>query len=326
MDNTNLYADPKPVEDPKLITDSDLVTAPDFVSDEIESPIFFPVSPFKLVLMSIVTLGSYEFYWMYKNWKLIQEHSEPNISPFWRSWFPHFYCYSLFKKIREAAEPHKIPAVFNPAALAVGWIILSVSWKLPDPFGLIWFFSVLLLLPVQKTVNQLNAAVSPDHNPNSRFSGLNILAVIVGTLVIGFGVAATFAALPTKVLLGTELTPRQTQLLQDNGIVAPDEQILMFYSQAFMSILQEGNLITDKRVISYEKEDEDIWIYDARYHEITDIIVEQKGDALKDTSVKIALADDQYFFVVLSAEDQGDDRFLGILQQKWSQSSPWDQY
>jgi len=326
MDNSNLYTDPKLVAKPDIVADQELVTAPDFVSDEIDQPLFFPVSPLKLILMSIVTFGSYEFYWFYKNWKLLHQHSAPNIKPFWRVCFAQFFCYSLFKEIRETAESYKIPTIFNSGSLAVGWILLSIAYKLPDPFWIICLFSVLFLLPVQKTVNQLNAAVSPNHNPNSRLSALNIMAVVAGTLLIGLGVMLTFGGIPTKVVPGSELTPRQTQLLQDNGIVESDEQILMFYSQAVFSILQEGNLITDKRVISYEKEEEDIWIYDARYHEITDIRVEQKGNSSKDTIVKIALADDGYFLLFLSAEDQGDDKFLGILQQKWTQSSPWDQY
>lgn len=324
MENTNLYADPKLVADPQQGVAQELVTAPEFVSDEISPPIFFPVSPLKLILMSIVTFGSYEFYWSYKNWQLIKHHSAPNIRPFWRSCFAHFFCYSLFKKIRESAESYETPAVFNSGLLAVGWILLSISLEFPVPFCFLSLFSVFFLLPAQKTVNQLNAVVSPNHNPNSRFSALNITAVVVGTLVIGLGVVAMIGGLPTKVVLGTELSRHQTQLLQANGIIESDEQILMFYSQAYMSILQEGNLITNRRVISYEKEDEDIWIYDALYHEITDIQIDQKGDRLKDTVVKIEFAGDQYFFLFLSAEDQGDDRFLEMLQQKWSQSSPWD--
>ena len=73
MDNSNLYTDPKLVAKPQLEESQELVTAPQFLPDEIESPIFFPVSTLKLILMSIVTFGSYEIYWFYKNWKLLNQ-------------------------------------------------------------------------------------------------------------------------------------------------------------------------------------------------------------------------------------------------------------
>lgn len=47
-------------------------------------PLFFPVSPLKLVVMSIITLNTYELYWFYKNWKLIKQRTDSNIMPFCR--------------------------------------------------------------------------------------------------------------------------------------------------------------------------------------------------------------------------------------------------
>ena len=48
-------------------------------------PAFFAVSPLKLIVMSTATLGIYELYWFYKNWKLIKQRTESNIMPFWRA-------------------------------------------------------------------------------------------------------------------------------------------------------------------------------------------------------------------------------------------------
>jgi len=295
--STNIYADPPP--EPR----------------ETGPPIFFPVSPFKLTLMSIVTFGTYQYYWFYKQWKGVKQFSEPDIKPFWRTFFAPLFCYSLFEKISAAAESHETPTHFNSGFFAAGWILLTFCVKLPDPYWLITIFSVFLLLPVQKTANQLNALVSPDHNPNSRLSGWNITAVIFGTLMIGLMFLGLFGP-PTTVVPGTELSQRQVQLLQDNAIVDPDEQILMFCSAGIFSILENGSLVTNTRVIAYEKLGEDISIYDARYHEIADIIVEEKGNDWINTLVKIALANGDFFFIYLSAQDQGDERFLEIIHQK----------
>ncbi len=62
-------------------------------------PLYFPVSLLKLVIMSVVTAGIYEIYWMYKNWALVREREKLDIRPFWRAFFGFFFCYSLFKRV-----------------------------------------------------------------------------------------------------------------------------------------------------------------------------------------------------------------------------------
>jgi len=49
------------------------------------APIYFAVSPLKLVVMSICTMGIYELYWFYKNWVLIKERESLDIKPFLES-------------------------------------------------------------------------------------------------------------------------------------------------------------------------------------------------------------------------------------------------
>ncbi len=38
-----------------------------------DTPIFFPASRTKLLVMSLCTFGLYEYYWFYKNWKLVRD-------------------------------------------------------------------------------------------------------------------------------------------------------------------------------------------------------------------------------------------------------------
>lgn len=65
-------------------------------------------------------------------------------------------------------EP-KLPA----GPLAIGWVAASLTWRLPEPYLLTRFLAPLLLVPVQRHVNHINALVVPDHNKNTRFSGWN---------------------------------------------------------------------------------------------------------------------------------------------------------
>jgi hypothetical protein len=155
-------------------------------------PVFFPVSPLKLVVMSIVTFGIYELYWFYKNWKLIKQRTSRDIMPFWRAFFAFFFCYSLFREVTDSATSRSMSVGFSPGLLAFVWIGLTLCWRLPDPYWLVSTVAVLALLPVQKTVNELNATVAPGHDLNARFYGWNIVGIAVGGLFLVFAIIGTF--------------------------------------------------------------------------------------------------------------------------------------
>jgi hypothetical protein len=143
-------------------------------------PIFFPVSRFKLFVMSLVTFGLYQFFGFYKNWQLFKAATGTNISLFWRAFFNGLFCYSLITKIRNKAKLRGIDVNFSPFLLTVAWFGLALCARLPKPYFLVSFLSVIVLLPVQEIVNELNSLAAPNHNPNDRFSVWNILTIAVG--------------------------------------------------------------------------------------------------------------------------------------------------
>jgi hypothetical protein len=155
-------------------------------------PIFFPVSPLKLVVMSTVTFGFYEAFWFYKNWQLIKLRTQRQMQPFWRAVFPVFFCYSLFKEIHHAASQQSIAATYNPLLLAVAWIALRIAIRFPDPYWLVVWLSPLILLIIQQTVNRLNTSIAPAHDPNSHFSAWNILGIVVGGILFLLTIVGTF--------------------------------------------------------------------------------------------------------------------------------------
>ena len=155
-------------------------------------PVFFPVSPLKLVVMSTVTFGLYEVYWFYKNWKLIKQRTDSGGGmPFFRAFFCVFYCYSLFKEVKIIATSRGLSSP-SPGLIAIVWIVLTISWRLPDPYWLMCLVTPLVLVPIQKVVNNLNTVIAPNHNPNARFSGWNIAGIVVGGIFILLIVIALF--------------------------------------------------------------------------------------------------------------------------------------
>src|SRR5688572_18941040 len=100
---------------------------------------FFAVTTTKLVVMSILTFSFYEIYWFYKNWKIIRDRTGQRISPFWRAVFQILFCYPLFKHVR---DHEAAPAQVHAGIFAIGFIVVSMLWRLPEPYSLASFASV----------------------------------------------------------------------------------------------------------------------------------------------------------------------------------------
>lgn len=155
-------------------------------------PIYFPVSLTKFIVMHFCTVGMYQLYWFYENWKLILEREQSDASPFWKTFFMFIYCYTLFEKVRSSAAALKIAHSISVHILATGWILLSTLWLLPDPYGLVALLSIVFLIPVQQAANRVNESLAPGHDRNERFTALNMVAVVIGGLLLVSVVIGTF--------------------------------------------------------------------------------------------------------------------------------------
>jgi len=162
----------------------DTPQAPPIVTQKNKKPLYFPVSKLKLILMSLCTLGLYEFYWFYKNWKLIKTRTGQNLSPFWRAFFSIIFGYQLFKHIQVSADSNDCKSSINPGWLFIGYIALNTTWRLPDPFFIISLLTFLPLLSVQGVINDLNLKTAPRADRNNNFSVTNFVVIIIGGLLV----------------------------------------------------------------------------------------------------------------------------------------------
>jgi hypothetical protein len=156
-----------------------------------ESP-FFAVSVVKLAVMSLCTFNLYDVYWFYKHWQRIAEREREIQWPVFRAIFAVFFSYPCFARIRDYAIINDVQSRLYAAPLAIGFILTSVTWRLPTPWDWISMTSFLFLLPVQHFANQLNALASPAHDRNGRFGGWNWVAVVVGGLFLLLAIAGMF--------------------------------------------------------------------------------------------------------------------------------------
>jgi hypothetical protein len=162
------------------------------------TPIYFPVSVTKLILLSIASFGIYEIYWFYKNWSLESTRTKESLWPFWRAIFAALTAYSLFHRMYDFAGHYTgnkfglsaatkdrvvIPFKGSPAVLAASFFILIVTSRLPDPYSIISIFSVVPLAVVQQSVIKINRTYAPDADRNEKFSVLNIVVLVLGGLL-----------------------------------------------------------------------------------------------------------------------------------------------
>ena len=151
---------------------------------------FFPVSITKLVVMSLCTFGIYQPFWLFSHWYYVRENEKRDFSLLLRVFFALFFCYPLFRRISATASRENISPAFPAGPLAAGWILFALMGLLPPPLDLLSVFSVLFLLPVQRTANAINQAAAPEHDRNERFTGWNKAAIAIGGLMWLLGLTA----------------------------------------------------------------------------------------------------------------------------------------
>ncbi|MDO8657590.1 MAG: hypothetical protein Q7K55_02520 [Candidatus Levybacteria bacterium] len=140
----------------------------------------------KLIMLTILTLGLYEIYWFYKQWRYVKQAKDLNVTPWARGLFSPLFAYPLFKHIfelaRKAGERH------TPSAgwLAVAYFVLMMVGRAE---GWVWMISLASfwpLLPVQSRVNMLWSKENPKGELKTHFSTKEVIVMIIGGIILVF--------------------------------------------------------------------------------------------------------------------------------------------
>ncbi len=151
----------------------------------------FPVATHKFIVLSLCSFSIYELYWFYQNWKRIRDSSREAISPFWRAAFGVFWAIPLFRRIRRRAEASGLAVGWSAGALGTLFIILSILWRLPDPWWLISFGSLVALVPVVQTCQQINVSAQNPEGLNNEYTTANVATIVIGGLLLVLSVIET---------------------------------------------------------------------------------------------------------------------------------------
>lgn len=128
---------------------------------------FYIVSKKKFFILYIGTLGWYEIYWFYKNWKLHKNSSGANIWPIPRAMFYIFFVHSLFRLIKEKIIDNSSSFQWSQGSNATAFIILSIISRVFDrlatePTGssVAICLSLIMLLPMSLSLYEAQAAIN----------------------------------------------------------------------------------------------------------------------------------------------------------------------
>ena len=117
---------------------------------------------------------------------------------------------------------------------------------------------------------------------------------------------------------GGKIPNLQIQTLINNGILKNNETIELFYSEGFLSVAEGGQFLTPTKLVSYEKVDGKLEVYEMPYSAIASVEMISKGHFFEDSVYLVngnSYSNWESIHIILSIENNGDSRFIDKLEQ-----------
>jgi hypothetical protein len=206
------------------------------------------VAAWKFAVMWVTTLGLYQLWWAWCCWRQVRERDRSRIRPFWRGLLFWIWLHPLLADIARAsgraAGPRELLAL--AAVLALG-----LAGGLPDPWWLVSLLGFVPLLPAVRAVDRLNHAAGVQGPAYGRLRWPHLAVMPAGCLVLAAAAFFAFRSVPYGVVTADGVPAWIRSTLEKNEIVMPGEEILFFYSTDVVGVRDDGNLLTDGRVVSW---------------------------------------------------------------------------
>ena len=116
------------------------------------------------------------------------------------------------------------------------------------------------------------------------------------------------------VIEGSDLLQSEISFLVSENIINQNEQIKLFYSTGYTQILDEGNILTENRLISYFRDEDGLGVAEVLINNIKSTqLIEQEEDS--DLNVfEITDEAGETFQINLPVNDTGSDQFLDAIR------------
>lgn len=135
------------------------------VSSSKSKPAYFYISTPRLIFMSVISLGIFISYWVYKNWSYIKERDGMDIMPFWRGWFAIFHFYSLMEYIKNDPKiVHAEKPDYSCGWLTCGFVMFTLCG---NQIFIPLMLTFLFILPAHNYISKINRTAEnpPEFSP-----------------------------------------------------------------------------------------------------------------------------------------------------------------
>ena len=291
---------------------------------------YYPMAPAKLAMLYVGTLGLYSFVWFWLQWRAMARQRGERMSPILRAAFFPVTSHNLFEAVAEdqadamsrAAIPGERP--LRPRVLAVSLMLFvwAVPLLVPWPWMLVWLLGFLPLLNVQSAINRLNPG-GYHYSRNSRYPASLVLPLTPGTvLMIYLAAGLTGLVPPADVLAGRMLSARQAALVRGLAGLEAGERIEAYYSADRLSYAADGNVVTDRRVVSYFRDADGVMALDSvEYGRIRSLHV-VFGDFFTPTSIIVCIGRGASMTLYSSGAFDGDARMIAAIRTRLRPGTP----
>ena len=139
------------------------------------------ISTSKFILLSIISFGTYQIWWMYKMWKFYQSRERLDIYPAARAFFSIFFLHSLMERNLRFAQENNYTKEYSSTAMYLGFLFSSFLGRLPDPY---WLTSFVSCFFHDHTFNAFQFAFiqAPEINAKEQtfFNARQIILLVIG--------------------------------------------------------------------------------------------------------------------------------------------------
>lgn len=212
----------------------------------------------------------------------------------------------------------RVAAVMLLAYFIMAKISLALSSGRVAGFGLAIIFIVFFFNAARGTfaLHRIRLREDDTYRPRPWLTAL--LSVGAATVLIFLGIGLAVDALgPSTTLVDAEDVGKDVKtFLVEQGMIEPEDTVVLFYSAALLDFRKDGNLLTDQAVVSYEETAGQLSFYALRYEEIDDVQVEDPGGTLSDAVLSVSNGAGDGFRLYVPTKGSGLKRFLDELERR----------
>ncbi len=219
----------------------------------------------------------------------------------------------------------RVAAFLGAAVMVAAFVVLGARQE--------WSAAIVALLLLFFMVRALKAAMAHhrgrrDDDPAYRGAtlwqyalGAPVCATLIAFLAVG---TLTEIGLlpPSHAVTDEDLSTVHRAYLVNKGFLKKDETVVLFYSKSNWSIAADGNLLTDKRVISWYTDDMgETTVQEIPLDDIDTVHVNTHG-GMRDTSVvQVVKYDGTGAHLFMTSGPDGDEKFVNYIRD--NQETLW---